>query len=199
MVKTRYRPQWLWSTFEHVDNVPPAGEGEAREPDAADAGAHYSYFDPSRPDLALPVLGSPRSLPISMSNPPKLDPEPMQVTRRHAVHPSTMKMNRAYWVLPGIKGTVWEHYMLVASQWPTMPVPPEPQNDGRFFPGLTVDPDIPKENYQSSDAAAENKENLANTTMETYLQDAPSSCMSCHASVANARGRDFAGILSALH
>ena len=30
-------------------------------------------------------------------------------------------MNRAYWALPGIKGTVWEHYMLVASQWPTVP------------------------------------------------------------------------------
>jgi hypothetical protein len=40
---------------------------------------------------------------------------------------------------------------------------------------------------------------MANTTMETYLQDAPSSCMACHASLANARGRDFAGILSVLH
>jgi len=24
MIKTHYRPQWLWSTFEQVDNVPPA-------------------------------------------------------------------------------------------------------------------------------------------------------------------------------
>ena len=54
-------------------------------------------------------------------------------------------------------------------------------------------------NLSVLDPEAENKENLANTTMETYLQDAPSSCMSCHASLANARGRDFAGILSALH
>ncbi len=75
MVKTRYRPQWLWSTFEHVDNVPPAGEGEAREPDARDAGAPYSYFDPSQPDRRLPLLGSPETEPISMSNPPKLDPD----------------------------------------------------------------------------------------------------------------------------
>ncbi len=37
-IKTQSRPQWIWSTFEHVDNVPPAGEGEAREPDARDAG-----------------------------------------------------------------------------------------------------------------------------------------------------------------
>ncbi len=199
MIKTRYRPQWLWSTFEHVDNVPPAGEGEAREPDARDAGAPYSYFDASEPDRRLPLLGSPESLPISLSNPPRLDPAPMQVTRRHPVHPSTMAMNRAYWALPGVKGTVWEHYMLVASQWPTVTNPRGPQNDGTYFPGLTLSPGVPREPYQSDDPSRENKENLANTTMETYLQDAPSSCMACHASLANARGRDFVGILSALH
>jgi hypothetical protein len=199
MIKTRYRPQWLWSTFEHVDNVPPAGEGEAREPDARDANAPYSYYDPTQPGRRLPLLGSQESLPISAGNPPKADPAPMQVTRRHPVHPSTMAMNRAYWALPGIRGTVWEHYMLVASQWPTVPRPVGPQNDGTFFPGLTLNRDTPRENYQTDDPSRENKENLANTTMETYLQDAPSSCMSCHASLANAHGRDFAGILSALH
>ena len=199
MIKTRYRPQWLWSTFEHVDNAPPAGEGEAREPDARDAGAPYSYYDAARPDRRLPPLGTPESLPISASHPPKVDPEPMQVTRRHPVHPSTMAMNRAYWALPGIKGTVWERYMLVASQWPTVPLPPGPQNDGSFFPGLPPNRDTPRENYQSDDPARESEENLVNTTMETYLQEAPSSCMACHAIVANARGRDFSGILSALH
>ena len=140
MIKTRYRPQWLWSTFEHVDNVPPAGEGEAREPDAHNSGAPYSYFDPTQPDRRLPLLGSPESLPISLSNPPKVDPAPMQVTRRHPVHPSTMAMNRAYWALPGVKGTVWEHYMLVASQWPTVTNPRGPQNDGTYFPGLNSKP-----------------------------------------------------------
>ena len=198
MVKTRYRPQWLWSTFEHVDNVPPAGQGVAREPDAKDAGAPYSYFDEKQPDRRLPPLGTPETEPISIANPPKLDPEPMQVTRRHPIHASTMAMNRAYWALPGVKGTVWEHYMLVASQWPTLPVPAGPDNDGQFFPGLAVQPDTPRENYQSTDEAAATRENLVNTTMETYLQDAPSSCMSCHAKVANARGRDFAGILAGL-
>ena len=198
-IKTRYRPQWLWSTFEHVDNVPPVGEGESREPDAKDTGAPYSFYDPAAPDRRLPLLGSPESLPVSTNNPPKVDPEPMQVRRRHPIHPATMALNRAYWALPGVEGTAWEHYMLVASQWPTVPNPPGPQNDGTFFPGLTLSPDTPREPYQSDDPSRENKENLANTTIETYLQDAPSSCMACHASLANARGRDFAGILSALH
>jgi hypothetical protein len=194
VVRTKYRPQGLWSTFEHVDNVPPAGAGEAREPDAEDAGAPYSFFDAAKPALGLsPPFGSPDTLPVSMDNPPKIDPEPMQVVRRHPIHPSTMATNRAYWALRGIKGTVWEHYMLVASQWPTVTRPAEPQNDGVYFPGLTPAPDKPRENYQSEDPP---KENLVNTTIETYLQDPPSSCMSCHQAVSNALGRDFVGILA---
>ena len=59
VIRTAHRPQGVWSTFEHVDNVPPAGVGETREPDARDAGALYSYFDASKPKLGLwPELGS---------------------------------------------------------------------------------------------------------------------------------------------
>jgi hypothetical protein len=199
-IKTVYRPQWLWSTFEQIDNVPPVGVGAAREPDAKDAGVPYSYFDASKPDLGLwPPFGSRATLPVDWSNPPKVDPAPMQVVRRHPIHASTMAINRAYWALPGVKGTVWEHYMLVATQWPTVTQPPGPQNDGSYFPGLTLDPNTPREPYQSSDAERDPKENLVNTTMETYLQEPPSSCMSCHNSVSNARGFDFVGILAGLH
>ncbi|HEY5203598.1 MAG TPA: hypothetical protein VIJ63_03225 [Roseiarcus sp.] len=193
VIRTKDRPQGLWGTFEHVDNVPPAGEGDAREPDGKDAGAPYSYFDASKPKLGLwPAFGLPDTLPVSMSHPPKLDPTPMQVVRRHPIHASTMALNRAYWALPGIKGTVWEHYMLVASQWPTIPAPPSPQNDGAYFPGQPLAADAPRENYQSADAP---HENLVNTTIETYFQDAPSSCMACHQSVSNALGHDFVGML----
>jgi hypothetical protein len=194
VIKTKYRPQGIWSTFEHVDNVPPAGAGEALEPDAKDAGAPYSYFDASKPDLGLwPAFGSRDTLSVSRQNPPKIDPQPMQVVRRHPINPSTMATNRAYWSLPEIKGTVWEHYMLVAVQWPTLTDPAGPQNDGAYFPGLAIAPDAPRENYQSPDAP---KENLVNTTIETYMQDPPSSCMSCHQSVSNALGRDFVGVLA---
>ena len=193
VIRTKERPQGLWGTFEHVDNVPPAGEGEAREPDAGQAGAPYSYFDASKPKLGLwPTFGLPDTLPVSMDHPPKIEPTPMQVVRRHPIHGSTMALNRAYWALPGIKGTVWEHYMLVASQWPTIPAPASPQNDGGYFPGQPLTADAPRENYQSADAP---HENLVNTTIETYFQDAPSSCMACHQSLSNALGRDFVGML----
>jgi hypothetical protein len=176
VIRTEHRPQGLWSTFEHVDNVPPAGAGEAREPDAKDEGAPYSYFDASKPKRGLwPKFGSPRTLPVRIHHPPKINPTPMQVVRRHPIHLSTMAMNRAYWALPGIRGTVWEHYMLVANQWPTFTRPIDPHNDGVYFPETR-------------------KENLVNTTIETYRQDPPSSCMSCH-QVFNALGRDFVGML----
>jgi hypothetical protein len=174
VIRTKHRPQGLWSSFEHVDNVPPAREGE---PDAKDAGVRYSYFDPSKPELGLwPKFGSREALPVSLGNPPGAAPVPMQVVRRYPIHASTMTMNRTYWALPGIKGTVWEHYMLVANQWPSFTQPVDPLNDGVFFPDA-------------------HKENLVNTTMETYFQDPPSSCMSCHHVVSNVRGHDFVGIL----
>lgn len=173
VVRTPRRPQGVWATFEHVDNVPRAG---ANEPDAKDAGVPYSYFNASKPNLGLwPQFGSPAILPVSLNHPPKLNPEPMQVVRRHPIHLSTLAMNRYYWTLRGIKGTVWGHYMLVAVQWPSHALPVDPHNDGVFFPEAR-------------------KENLANTTMETYFQDQPSSCMSCHQKF-NARGHDFIGIL----
>lgn len=173
VIRTPRRPQGVWATFEHVDNVPRAG---AFEPDAKDAGAPYSYFDASKPKLGLwPQFGSPGTFPVSLDRAPKVNPEPNQVVRRHPIHLSTLSMSRYYWSLVGIKGTVWTRYMLTAVQWPSHGFPIDPHNDGTFFPEAR-------------------KENLANTTMETYLQDAPSSCMGCHQKF-NARGRDFVGIL----
>jgi len=60
-----------WATFEHIDNVPPAG---VTEPDAKKVGAPYSYFDPSKPKRLWPKLGSPGTLPVSIKHPPKIDP-----------------------------------------------------------------------------------------------------------------------------
>jgi hypothetical protein len=195
-VKTKYRPQRLWSTFEHVDNVPPVGGGGAREPDAKDAKAPYSFNDPAKEQTDVePPLDSPMAQPVGPTNPPTVDPEPTQVVRRHPINPETMAMNRAYWSLPEVRGTVWVHYMLVATQWPTVTQPPTPDNDGRYFPGPRIDPNTPGEPYQVSEKSDEPEENLANVTMETYAQDAPASCMSCHHAVSNALGRDFVAIL----
>jgi hypothetical protein len=196
VVKTKYRPQRLWSTFEHVDNVPPIGDGAARQPNAKDANAPYAFNDPSKEQTDVePPLDSPLAQPVGANNPPKVDPQPTQVVRRRPINPEIMAMNRAYWALPEIRGTVWANYMLVATQWPTVTQPPSPDNDGRYFPGPRIDPNTPGEPYQVEEKKDEPGENLANVTMETYAQDAPASCMSCHHAVSNALGRDFVAIL----
>jgi hypothetical protein len=192
VIKTASRRQWVWSTFEHVDNVPPAGEGEAREPDAKDASAPYGFFDPARPAKLWPPFGAAVTLPVEAANPPKLMPSPTQVVRRHPVDAAFMAANRAFWALPGVKGTVWEHYMLVAAQWPTSADPPGPGNDGAYVPGR-AGASLAAESYRST---AKAEENLVNSTMETYLQDEPSSCMACHHAVSNALGDDFVGTLA---
>jgi hypothetical protein len=107
-------------------------------------------------------------------------PSSMQVFRKHKISKQIMDMNRKYWALPGIEGTIWQNYMLVLTQWPTTVNSAGPTNPGEPWP--------------------DKKYNLSNTTMETYLQDADAngnfpSCMGCHGG-SNANGRDFVWFVS---
>jgi hypothetical protein len=194
VVRTPSQPQGVWASFEHVDNVPPVGVGEAREPDARDEGASFSFNDPaaSQRDVA-PPQGWALARPVTLDNPPRDAPAPMQVIRKHPIRREIMAANRAYWALPEVASSVWRRYMLVSVQWPTAPAPRGPENDGRYFPGLKPEPDSKAAKYKVDEG--DDGRNLANTTMETYQQDLPASCMSCHHAISNARGRDFVGVV----
>jgi len=165
--KTATRPQWVWSSFEHVDNVPEPGTSPA-------PGRHYSFNDPEKPQALWPPVPPP---PISKTNLPVENPRPMQVIRIKKIADSTQKTNDDYHAL--LKGTVWENYQLVMTQWPKFPDPEE--ENGAPFPGEFTGPNP--------------MTNIANTTMETYFQKSPStSCMGCH-DVARRRGSDFVWFL----
>ncbi len=165
--KTLMRPQWVWSSFEHIDNVPEPGTTPS-------TGRHYSFNDPSRPQALDPSTAPP---PISKSNPPLDSPRAMQVIRSKKIADSTRKTNEDYQAL--LRGTVWENYQLVMTQWPKFPRPEE--ENGAPFPGQFTGPDP--------------MTNIANTTMETYSQkSASTSCMPCH-DVARRKGTDFVWFL----
>jgi hypothetical protein len=169
VIKTKLRPQWIWSSFEHVDNVPPKSD----EPDAKNVPTPYSFNSGAPPQtLTTPIPGT-----ITPANQPSPNPAPMQVIRKQPIQPITMERNRAYRALPGIKDTVWANYMLVMTQWPSAPGIPATNNMGGAFPTGTGS-------------------TLANTTMETYQQKPSSSCMECHQSVSNALGRDFVAFMA---
>jgi len=66
VTKTPERPQWIWSTFEHVDNVP----GITTEPKPL-AGVPFSFNDSNQPQTLNPAQGPPA---ISPANPPLTSP-----------------------------------------------------------------------------------------------------------------------------
>jgi hypothetical protein len=120
--KTPMRPQWIWTTFEHVDNVPP--------PDAGAPGT-FAFNDGSA--TAMPAVN-----PYSVNPLPIPTPAPYNVTRTKPIHPSTAITNTAY--RTALAGTIWANYQLVMTQWPLKPnmstLPGTPPNT---FPGAGSD------------------------------------------------------------
>jgi hypothetical protein len=151
--KTASRPQWIWSSFEQVDNVPTGDKA---------AGKRFTFHDGS----ATPM---PAKNPLALIPPAKEPVQPFNVERTgRPLHPKTAATNGQYRDL--LKGTAWANYELVMTQWPLQPgdqsVPvPETQAGSIFetFPG---------------DGAVST---FANMSMETFNQSRPAQgCMSCH-------------------
>lgn len=146
--RTPSRPQWVWSTFEHVDTVPDGGVGRA-----------WAYNDGSDRPMAET---NPLELPT-----PQITPETLRnynVIRVWPIHSNTAATNRRYRDALAARGSIWQNYQLVMTQWP---VPGNtPANDGsprNTFPGRNA------------------RTAFANTTMEPYEQaDISSGCMACH-------------------
>lgn len=119
--KTPTRPQWIWSTFEQVDNVPPPVAGGPGK---------FNFND-----------GKGGAMPIS--NPYPIDPltlptpAPFNVQRLTPIHPSTASTNTSYRNM--LEGSVWQFYQLVMTQWPLVPSQPgtlgTPSNT---FPGTNA-------------------------------------------------------------
>jgi hypothetical protein len=151
-------PQWIWSTFEQVDNVP----GQSSGPYSFNNGTN----DPA-------TIGGYANRPPAMA--PHLQPvdkrKPVQVTRFNPIPDSTAALNVTW--QQALKGTVWQSYQLVFTQWPSNPSVFKTREDGGIYP---------------QDAGAAFPANgVTNSVMETYFQsqsDAAgaggNSCMSCH-------------------
>jgi hypothetical protein len=154
--KTASRKDWIWSTFEHVDNLlaehgpgtPPASFS-TKDPPATGGQANKPEPDPLKPRTPYP-------------KPP--DRTPVEVARiPDTIHAITKDVNQSYQNHSQIKGTKWRYYKLVGTQWPKFGKPTKPPQGN---PTNILPPD------------------LANVTMETYFQRI--SCLNCHAAAAPA-------------
>lgn len=101
VVKTPTRPQWLWASFEQIDNIPQTG---AKGP--------FTFNDNTQAPM-------PHTNPISYP-PPTVPPTKFNVTRTMPINSSTMQTNAVYQQALKNQGSgVWQFYQLVMTQWPT--------------------------------------------------------------------------------
>lgn len=152
--KTLSRPQWIWSSYEQIDNVPPSRFGEP---------VKFTFHDGRKPPM-------PAENPLPLIPLAKEPVQPFNVERpfNARVHPKTELTNYQYQEL--LKGSLWQYYGVVVTQWPrlegnqALPVPASQNGDiTNTFPGAGA--------FSA----------FANTAMETFDQTRPQlGCMSCH-------------------
>ena len=155
--KTRFAPQWVWTSFEHVSNVPTAEDLAARK-----LLPHYSFFNANCSEAHCPrneIPPRPWDPPTSLQFPTKFRSQVVRINMVPApVLAEVASLNTSFQKI--LKGTVWENYMLLTTQWPS------------DFASKTDPTGAPAPIY------------LANSTLETFSQGAiplaSSSCMACH-------------------
>jgi hypothetical protein len=164
-VKTKDFPQWIWATFEQVDNVPPKVDNVPSSfNNGTDQPSTGTQGFANRPTYQTPGVLPPTSPPTQVT---RINPIP--TTPPGA---STVDVNNTFHAaLP--KNSPWQYYQLIVTQWPTNPKrfkPPAnrgvyPQDAGQPFP----------------------VNGAVNVSMETYFQTQTlaagafgNSCMSCH-------------------
>jgi hypothetical protein len=182
--KTAGRLQWIWTSFEHVANVP-------EDQDVDRQGKLRPSNDPTRPQtFNFFKAGCSRDdCPVNQTPPTPWEPAyaaklkfhnrfRSQITRVVPLTQDTKDINKQFHDL--LSNTIWKNYMLLSTQWPsafacarksvTSPNPDlAPNTDFEKQPDMTC---APAPTY------------LANSTLETYSQGtvplASSSCMACH-------------------
>ncbi|QBB72078.1 hypothetical protein ELE36_17840 [Pseudolysobacter antarcticus] len=139
--KTKSSPQWIWATFEQVDNL--VGDSMAHPPTKA------SFYDPNCEICVPNVQPSSKEIPT----------KPVQAVRAVQIPGEKIQLNHEAQATLAKLNSVWRYYELVDTQWPTEPsAKPAPWNSGLPYavnnkPGGNPTPVF-----------------LTNITMETYFQ-----------------------------
>jgi hypothetical protein len=174
--KTASRPQWIWTSFEHKQNVPDKDEVAANK-----LNGPYSFFS----------VSCKNDCPAANATPPRpWDPDPAlqlrfrkddsfksQIVRETPLTNAAKNMNKIFHSM--LQGSVWENYILLSTQWPSA-------FSCTSLHSQSFDAPAPKTDFlkQPDMNCSPAPTYLANSTLETYSQgDVPlasSSCIACH-------------------
>jgi hypothetical protein len=176
--KTVSRRQWIWTSFEHIDNVP-----EDKEIANARMKPSYNFYNPKCDAQKCPVNQTPpHPWDPTYSNGLKFGDTAFksQISRVVPLTDETKDLNKRFQAVLG--DTVWKNYMLLTTQWPSgFPCSTEGDPNDKITPADKQPTDFKK---QPDMNCAPAPTFLANSTLETYSQGkdplASSSCMSCH-------------------
>ena len=182
--------QWIWATFEQIDNTPDeaAGGGFAAPTLPANPNQKpspgYTFFDPKcdpKTNAFKCVHNAPPTpCPAAPGGTCQPFTAPMQITRVTPVSATANGVTAYFWSLLPAK-SVFNYYRLVGVQWPTDSGNPLPAGQRLPLPQGTPSP---------KGAAGGTAQILADATLESF-QQTQAGCMDCHAnytSIASATG-----------
>jgi hypothetical protein len=139
-------PQWIWSTFEQVDNL---------DVDAvAHPTLHPSFANPNCPICTVdqqPVAGANGVYPRI----------PTQAWRAIPIPGDKVALNAQVQAAMAKAGSIWQYYQLIDTQWPTVPKAPAAKWDAGLPDAVANKP-----------GGQPTPVFLTNVTMETYFQAA---------------------------
>jgi hypothetical protein len=182
--KTVSQPQFIWATFEHVDNVPPSPSPTFNNPNCrceAIVPAACGKFPTTFQNC---VSGQTRGETCSANVPPPSETcpaYPIQVRRERAISDLVVATNTAAKAMLTASNskTVFRYYQLIDVLWSEWPQDDYRNPRGQHGPivplsmsGATPDPSMLP---------------VANTTMETYVQEI--TCLTCHVNALVASGK----------
>ncbi len=187
--KTPSMPQYMWMTFEHVENDPSIVDAHSTGP--------YAFFNPD-----CPADPDPATQPECVINrlPQKDDPihRPIQVERTVPIPGAVQTLNAAVKELiqQNYTDSVWQYYELVDVLWPKVGFTPP---KGQKVP-------LPAGSPASTGGDGLEGAYVLNSTLETYFQRDLSSassenrnCLSCHIQApiagSNTIGGDYSFII----
>jgi hypothetical protein len=142
--KSETSPQWIWATFEQVDNLDVDAVARPK--------AHASFNDVNCPICTTNVEPQ-RNANGSYTR------TPVQVSRAIPIPADKVSLNAQAAATLAKAGSVWQYYQLIDTQWPTDPTSPPPAWNGGLSAAVT-----------NKSGGNPTPVFLTNITMETYFQ-----------------------------
>ncbi|NEQ35185.1 MAG: hypothetical protein F6K40_02210 [Okeania sp. SIO3I5] len=205
--KTKSSPQWIWATFEQVDNL------DVNDLESVNGRPLYPLFhDYSAAGQTLPVNVPPIPRDIKTGKPDISGMKRTQVSRPIPIPKAKQQLNeQAQGILAAVSSPL-QYYELIDTQWPTAPLPTDKcrfPTDSCYaaVPG-NPSPDNLPEGITRKSTGSPAPVYLTNSIMETYFQTGnqeahfqengfpfdntqvfgTESCMACHFSAGIATG-----------